>query len=170
MYIGSEINGSIPVIDFSPNIAELNISQDEKLIKALMWNKTELVTSLLKTKVDTNYELPTGATALHIAADSSSPKVVKALIKSGFDINHVSKKGVTPLQIALFIQNNESSRVLLIEGAKTEKFCNKGRCAKSAFNFLKQFDEALTDSKFSSIIENLQSYNITNKSIQGTNP
>lgn len=170
LYIGSEINGSIPLIDFSPNIAEMNISQDEKLIKALLWNKTELVISLLKTKVDTSYETPTGATAFHIAAERSNPKVVKALIKYGFDINHISKKGVTPLQIALFIQNNENSSVLLTEGAKTEKFCNKERCTKSAFNFLKQFDETLTDAKFSSIVENLQTDNITNKAIQGINP
>ncbi len=170
IHIGSENNASIPFVDFSPNIEEMNISNDEKLIKALLWNKSELVISLLKTNVNTSYETQTGATAFHIAAERSSPKIIKALLKYGFDINHISKKGVTPLQIALFIQNDESSRVLLMEGAETNKFCNKERCAKSAFSFLKQIDDSLTETEFSSIVENLQTDNITNKAIQGINP
>ncbi len=170
IYVGSESEGAIPLIDFSPDIAAMNIVSNEKLIKALMWKKPDLVASLLKTNIDTGYETKTGATALHIAASRSNPKVIKALIKRGFNKNHISKKGVTPLQIALFMHESENSATLLKEGAFEKEFCNVDRCAKSLFNFMKQYDNDLVESEFYSYIDNLQSRSITNKAIQGVTP
>jgi len=152
LFIGSKSTEDIPIVDFSPDLKSSKISTNDKLLEAIQWQKYNLVRSTLEDSINNNYELATGATALHVAAASAPPTIVEALINSGFDVNHITKGGVTPLQLALLGQKNENVVELLKHSAKTSEFCNGNRCTKSAFSFLTGFHSDLTKAEFLELI------------------
>jgi len=152
LFIGSKSTEDISVVDFSPDLKSLNISTNDKLLEALQWQKYNLVRSILEDSINSNYEIATGATALHVAAASAPPSIIEILVKTGFEVNHITKGGVTPIQLALLSQKNENIVELLKHSAITSEFCNGNRCTKSAFSFLTGFHSDLTKAEFLELI------------------
>lgn len=59
----------------------------------------------------------TGCTAMHLAAQSNSPEIIKLLGEKGVDINSQDKNGFTPLMYAIIHRANKAVKFLVENGA-----------------------------------------------------
>ncbi|GAB3524446.1 ankyrin repeat domain-containing protein [Photobacterium alginatilyticum] len=137
------------IVDFTPDIEPLSISNGEKLLVALEWKKFNLVKELLRDKTVVNYRTSTGASALHVAASKASPDIIELMIERGFRINIFTEDGMTPIQIALLFNNDEIAVTLLKHGAKTSSFCSLWQCTTDSAILLSNMkpEVSLTESK-----------------------
>lgn len=136
LIISSETKATVEMLDFSPDIMSLKMSDGEKLIEAIQWDKKEVILQLLARKKGFSYRTRTGASALHGAAGNSDPEVIEKMVQLGFDINEQTDSGITPLQMALLAGNEPAAVTLIRLGARTDSFCNFWTCSKSAEEFL----------------------------------
>jgi acyl-CoA-binding protein len=73
----------------------------------------------------------TGQTALHLAADRGSNKVVLKLLEHGADPNTVDNDGISVLQAAVIAGNVETARLLLEKGADPNQADHDGDTPKT---------------------------------------
>lgn len=58
-----------------------------------------------------------GRTAMHYAAASNSPEIIKMLVEKGTDINTQDENGFTPLMYAIMHHANDAAKFLVEAGA-----------------------------------------------------
>lgn len=155
LIIGLESSEPLKTIDFSPDIMSIDTSSGQKLVTALMWNKDELVTILLKDTNVVKFQTPTGATALHIAANKSTPKIINQLVQAGFDINLPTKDGISPIQFATIYDNISTAREFIKLGAVTGSYCVKDRCTIELEEFISIFKPDLSPDEIRNYISQL---------------
>ncbi|ELY78751.1 ankyrin repeat domain-containing protein [Natrinema pallidum] len=80
---------------------------------------------------DLTHRANNGNTLLHEAAGSGRPDIARELIDRGIDLDVQNDGGLTPLLTALEVENYDTAKVLLEEGANPNVFDNNGRCALS---------------------------------------
>lgn len=127
------------VIDFTPDIMKLNVSDGKKLLEAIQWRKYAYIEQLLARPGVLHYQTETGSNALHLAASRANPEIITSLIKAGFNVNSVNANGITPLHMSLLSNKDSNAVTLLKNGAQYDDFCIEGTCAKPAHIFLSDF-------------------------------
>ena len=123
------------IVDFSPNILELDISNYEKAVEAIMWNKLAVLKwlivkePLLLEKLNEN-----GSSLIHLGV--RFPRILAFLLKNGSDPNVVNNSGFTPLMLTIMISNYDGVEILLNNGAKLDEISDGGNHSSSIYDFL----------------------------------
>lgn len=131
----------VEVRDFSPDIRELSLSDPEKFIEALMWNKQDLALEMLRSgSASAEYRTAVGGGLIHIAAFKGTPAVVSEMVERGHRLNLLTQEGYAPVHLALMTNRIANVRVLVNAGADLEGYCENSVCMPS----LEEFVEAST--------------------------
>ncbi len=87
------------------------------LIQAINNRQVENAVQIINSDVKLDAPDSLGMSPLHWAAKRALPSVTKALIKKGCDINAVNKEGYTALNFSIRANNQETTELLLKNGA-----------------------------------------------------
>jgi uncharacterized protein len=87
------------------------------LMTAAVYDRTQIIESLIKHKADVNLQTESGWTALLYASENGNLESVKLLLKNGADINKTLKGGENAFLQACFKGHPEVAEYLLKHGA-----------------------------------------------------
>lgn len=107
----------------------INLDADDALIQAILLNKTDIATNLIKQNCDLEFKDEEGNTALHWAAFKGLLPIINLLIKNKAKINDQNLSGQTPLMCAAFSGESKAVRVLLAYGAQLDITDNEEKTA-----------------------------------------
>ncbi len=93
----------------------------DSLHKAAYNGDIELVSKILKNKVNPDERDSFGGTALHAAMFQKKTEIITLLITHGFDVNAQGlSNGYTPLHDAVWANNLDAVKILIKHGARTD--------------------------------------------------
>ncbi len=96
------------------------------LVRAVIWDRVEIVAALLEAGADVNAVNGSRASALHQAADLGRDEITRVLIAHQADVNVTDLYGYTPLHEAARRLNQGVARLLLDAGANPDAKDDQG--------------------------------------------
>lgn len=124
------------VEDFTPDILNMEISDIDKALFAIDFERLDILQELVKQNSTVlRQENSAGSTVLHLAAFHDT--TLDYLLESGnSDINKINHAGYTALLFAIMGEKYENAEKLVKHGARFVAFSQNGRAAKSVEAFI----------------------------------
>ncbi|MEP0355266.1 ankyrin repeat domain-containing protein [Paraglaciecola sp.] len=124
------------VIDFTPDILEMSVSNIEKALLAIDWERLDILKVIVEDSPEVLVQtIQHGSNVLHLAA-SHETTLDYLLDFKNVQVNQINNSGYSPLLFAILMEHYQNAEKLIQRGAKLEAYSIGGKSAPSVFEFI----------------------------------